>query len=129
MCSAEVGGFVCIASGGGGDGVVPKRERGGRWADHRQVIEWTITSLAFKGESDPAGTTANWVIGAAAVGVLERLQPASADTLFRTVDEAKLSGAQHVGRTNDLINQFITWINTYCHDRGRTDTIPARPAG
>ncbi|MBU8857656.1 MULTISPECIES: hypothetical protein [unclassified Micromonospora] len=97
---------------------------------------WTITSLAFKGESDPAGATANWVIGAAAaraVEVLERLQPVSADALFRTVagnvDEAKPSGAQHVGRTNDLINQFATWINTYCHDHGRTDTIPAMLAG
>lgn len=95
---------------------------------------WTITSRAFKGESDPAGTTASWAIGAAAaraVDVLERLQPASAETLFRTVagnvDGAKPTGAQHVGRTNDLINQFTTWINTYCHNRGRTDTIPAMP--
>jgi hypothetical protein len=96
----------------------------------------TITSLAFKGESDPAGTTASWVIGAAAaraVEILERLQPVSVDTLFRTlagnVDEVQPTGAQHVGRTNDLLNQFTTWINTYCHDRGRTDTVPAMPGG
>ena len=97
---------------------------------------WTITSLAFKGEADPAGTTASWVIGAAAaraVDVLERLQPASADTLFRTVagtvDEIQPTGAQNVSRTNHLLNHFTTWINAYCHERGRTDTIPAMPDG
>ncbi|MCX4681273.1 hypothetical protein OG413_39440 [Streptomyces sp. NBC_01433] len=39
---------------------------------------WTITSLAFKGENDPASTVATWIIGAPAalaVAVLERLQP------------------------------------------------------
>jgi integrase len=97
---------------------------------------WTITSLAFKGESDPAGTTARWVIGATAaraVDVLERLQPPTASTLFRSVagsvEEFQRTGTQHVGRTNDLLNHFTTWINTYCHDHGRTDTIPPMPGG
>jgi hypothetical protein len=85
---------------------------------------------------DPAGTTATWVIGAAAaraVDVLERLQPPHADTLFRplgtNLPEAQLWGAQNVGRTNRLLNQFVTWVNTYCHHRGRTDTIPAMTDG
>lgn len=101
---------------------------------------WTITSLAFKGETDPAGTTANWVIGAAAaraVDVLQRLQPDTVDELFRTVanggtrnsPEPRPTRTQHVGRTNELLNQFTTWVNTYCHTHGRTDTIPPMPGG
>jgi integrase len=97
---------------------------------------WTVTGLAFKGETDPAGTTASWVIGAAAaraVAVLERLQPQTVDALFRTVagnvPEHQPTGTQHVGRTNQLLNQFTAWVNTYCHDRGRTDTIPPMPHG
>ncbi|MFC9057841.1 hypothetical protein ACFTXB_07255 [Streptomyces sp. NPDC057074] len=49
---------------------------------------WTITSLAFKGEHDPAGTPATWIIGvpaARAVTVLERLQPPGAELRFEVL--------------------------------------------
>jgi hypothetical protein len=92
---------------------------------------WTITSRAFKGEVDPTGTAATWVIGAAAaraVEVLGRLQPPDADVLFRsvaaTMRDPQLRRAQNVGRTNQMLNVFVSWVNTYCHDHGRTDTIP-----
>ncbi|MEU8003670.1 hypothetical protein AB0B66_21140 [Catellatospora sp. NPDC049111] len=48
------------------------------------TYRWTITSQPFKGETDPAGTQATWVIGAAAaraVRVLEQLQPAHVDAV------------------------------------------------
>jgi hypothetical protein len=51
----------------------------------RRPYRWKITSLAFKGERDPAGTTATWVVGepaARAITPLEKLQPAGTDLLF-----------------------------------------------
>lgn len=98
------------------------------------AYRWTITSRAFKNEADPAGTVASWVIGspaARAVAVLEQLQPASADLLFRPlhVPADKPSGAQPFGRTNELLNRLTAWINRYCDHRGRVDTIPPVPGG
>jgi hypothetical protein len=49
------------------------------------AYRWKVTSLAFKGEDDPAGVTATWSVGrpiADAISVLERLQPADEDLLF-----------------------------------------------
>jgi hypothetical protein len=43
---------------------------------------WTITSLAFKGEHDPTGVSATWIIGepaARAVEVLQRLRASPSD--------------------------------------------------
>jgi len=90
---------------------------------------WTITSLAFKGEHDPAGTTATWIIGAPAAratGVLERLQPPGADLLFRSLSPRARAraGAMTSGSSLDLINHVITWINAYCRQHHLTDSIP-----
>ena len=96
----------------------------------------TVTSLAFKGEADPTGVGATWVIGAPAaraVTVLEQLQPPHVDTLFRPLGNNVLdtaqAGAQDVARTNHLLNELMTWINNYCLSRGRRDGIPPMPGG
>ncbi|MFK0258662.1 hypothetical protein [Streptomyces sp. NPDC090445] len=90
---------------------------------------WTITSLAFKGEHDPSGTPATWIIGAPAaraVTVLERLQPPSTDLLFRCLTHRHRlkPGAMTLRSSNELINHVITWINAYCHRHGINDIIP-----
>ena len=87
---------------------------------------WTITSLAFKNEHDPAGAKATWVIGAPAaraVQVLETLQPPDVTALFRSTLWIRRQGALNIARTNQLLNDFITWINAYCADHDRTDSI------
>ncbi|MGW2275743.1 hypothetical protein [Streptomyces yangpuensis] len=90
---------------------------------------WTLTSLAFKGESDPAGTIATWIIGAPAaraVAVLERLQPPATDLLLRNLYPAERirAGAMTLRSSNELINRVITWVNAYCHHYGLPGAIP-----
>ncbi|MGV9236592.1 hypothetical protein [Streptomyces nigra] len=90
---------------------------------------WTITSLAFKGEHDPAGTPATWIIGAPAaraVAVLERLQPPGAELLFEVLHHRLRArpGAMSLRSSNELINHVITWINAYCRHHRLADTIP-----
>ena len=49
---------------------------------------WKVNSLAFKGETDPTGVPAGWVVGspaARAISILERLHPPSVDWLFAAV--------------------------------------------
>ncbi|MER5933953.1 hypothetical protein [Streptomyces sp. NPDC002054] len=96
-----------------------------------QPYRWTITILAFKGESDPAGTIATWIIGApaaraVAVAVLERLQPPATDVLLRSLYPAERirAGAMTLRSSNELINRVITWINAYCHHYGLVGAIP-----
>ncbi|MET8248712.1 hypothetical protein ABZV31_32600 [Streptomyces sp. NPDC005202] len=85
------------------------------------------TSLAFKGEHDPRGTQATWIIGAPAaraVRVLERLQPADTDLLLHSLGPHPKPGAMTLRTSNELINQVITWINNYCRAYDLTDAIP-----
>ncbi|MFD4478332.1 hypothetical protein ACFWPU_19815 [Streptomyces sp. NPDC058471] len=90
---------------------------------------WTISGLASKGEHDPNGATATWIIGAPAaraVNVLERLQPPGTVLLFRSLDTRaciKL-GAMTLRSSNELTNHVITWINAYCRHHRLTDTVP-----
>jgi integrase len=99
------------------------------------AYRWKITSLAFKGERDPNGVEATWVIGhpaARAISVLEQLQPPETDLLFAGLLNG--SGVGSVSRgsngalsnptTNDTLNDFVTWINNYCTDHSRNDGIP-----
>jgi integrase len=90
------------------------------------AYRWTITSRAFKNETDPAGTEATWVIGAPAaraVKVLEALQPPDVTALFRSTLWTRGQGALNIARTNQLLNAFIVWINAYCAERDRTDSV------
>lgn len=106
------------------------------------AYRWQVTSLAFKGENDPAGVPATWIVGepaARAIDVLERLHAGRGrgrtDWLFSTLKagpSADPSGPWGMGSnkamtaigTNVQLNRFITWVNDYCTRTGRTDGIP-----
>lgn len=102
-----------------------------------QAYRWKLTSKAFKGEDSAHGVNATWVVGEAAaraVKVLERLHETqgSADWLFAPIRTGP--GAGSAGRagnqalttatSNRQINRFVTWVNNYCQERGRWDSIP-----
>jgi hypothetical protein len=94
---------------------------------------WTVTSLAFKGESSPTGVSASWNVShpaARAIAVLEQLQCADQSLLFTrqpyreglrpSVTNAAISS----GATKEALAEFTAWINHYCTDHGRLDTVP-----
>lgn len=98
---------------------------------------WSVRSVAFKGEHDPRGAAATWTVGEAAakaVTVLEQLRPGTSeeDLLFAAFDATPARGRIDHGyreafgteTTNQQLQDFITWINRYCHAHGRNDTIP-----
>ncbi|MFI6048418.1 hypothetical protein ACIA8C_42885 [Nocardia sp. NPDC051321] len=103
-----------------------------------RIYRYKVTSLAFKGETDPNGVRATWIVGAPAaraIGVLEQLQPAGTDYLFAATEF--IGGSGSVSRiknpenhalltvtTNDHLNCFVTWINEYCTTHQRNDFIP-----
>lgn len=98
-----------------------------------RAYRWTVHSLAFKGENDPAGVTATWVVGAPAaraMNVLHRLQPADTDLLFARLPHGPGSHSGDettplsAGGTNRQLASFIEWVDDYCTTRGRHDTIP-----
>jgi integrase len=99
------------------------------------AYRWKFTSLAFKGERDPTGVEATWVIGhpaARAITVLEQLQPPETDLLFAGLLNGPGVGSVSRGSngalsnptTNDTLNDLVGWINNYCADHGRNDGIP-----
>ena len=100
-----------------------------------RTYRWKVTSLAFKGESNPAGVTATWVIGepaARAISVLEQLQPPSESLLFAHLPHSGAAGpaggalnrAVTTKSTNAQIIELMQWINTYCTAHNRGDGIP-----
>ena len=101
----------------------------------RRPYRWKITSVAFKGERDPAGTTATWVVGepvAQAIKVLEKLQPAGTDLLFTQLPYGPGAGpakrspnqAPETRTTSRQLNELAAWISGYCREHGRADGIP-----
>ena len=105
--------------------------------DQDRPYRWKIASLAFKGEDDPRGVEATWVVGAPAgraVQILERLQPAGVDLLFNALDHGPSNGTKTrsaadtctltSGTTNSQLNQFVQWVNDYCAAHDRSDGIP-----
>jgi hypothetical protein len=99
------------------------------------AYRWKVAGLAFKGEDDPAGVPATWVIGEAAaraVAVLERIYEGRTEWLFGAVrigpgtGSAGRSGNEALTRaaTNQQLNRFARWINDYCAATGCSDTIP-----
>lgn len=94
---------------------------------------WNVHSLAFKGEDDPTGVPATWLVGqpvSRAVQVLERLQPAERTLLFTRLDHGPGSKKDSAERaltndgTNIQLNDFISWVNRYCNKRGLAGSIP-----
>lgn len=106
------------------------------------AYRWKVASLAFKGENDPAGVPATWIVGepaARAIQVLERLHAGRGrgrtDWLFSTLKagpRASPSTPWGMGSnkamtaigTSVQLNRFVTWINDYCQTHGRADGIP-----
>ena len=91
------------------------------------AYRWTFTSLAFKGERDPTGTEATWVIGhpaARAITVLEQLQPPGTDLLFAGLLNGPGVGSVSPGAatapcpTPPLTTRSTTWL------AGSTTTAP-----
>jgi len=102
--------------------------------DTGRIYRYKVASRAFKGENDPRGVDATWVIGAPAsraIRVLERMQPAETDLLFAYHPLIQLEssrGGQIRATTSSWavtnLNAFTNWINHYCAERGRIDDIP-----
>lgn len=109
-----------------------KHMRRGCLRTHRdargEAYRWTITSLAFKGEHEPAGVPATWVVGrlaAAAVDTLEHLHHSEIDLLLTL--PGRTDRAQRPPRVNDtnlLLRDLLAWIRRYCADHGRDDAVP-----
>lgn len=118
------------------DSEVKHLERGSVsiWRDDQGVIvRRRVTSQAFKGEDEPTGVTATWVVSAPverAISVLERLQPPSQPNLFavlptsRYYQQASKEASKTSNQTAYDLQHFVGWINTYCAVRGRADNIP-----
>jgi len=94
---------------------------------------WKVTSHAFKGESDPAGVEATWVVGepvARAISVLEQLQPEETDLLFTTLRHgpgsktAATNDVLGIGSTIKQLNLFVAWVNDHCEHLQLPDRIP-----
>lgn len=99
------------------------------------VYRWRVSSLAFKGERDPTGQPASWIVGepaARAIKLLERLQPSSTEWLFAQIRVGPGAGptahraefAVTLQGTNRQLRGFMSWVNEYCASRARTDGIP-----
>lgn len=104
-----------------------ERDEGGN------AYRWKVDSLAFKGESDPNGVPATWVVGepvTRAISVLEALHPPEIDYLFARLGHgpgSKPSSATTAltnAGTNIQLNHFLTWINEYCARHARHDSVP-----
>lgn len=105
------------------------------WRDEDgHIVRRRLTSLAFKGEGDETGVEATWIINASAqraVEVLEQLQPARRPYLFALLPPSRgyiAQGEKNEARTTsatvaDMI-AFKKWINDYCHQTGRDETVP-----
>lgn len=98
------------------------------------VVRRLITSLAFKGESSPAGVTATWVISEPverAVQLLEQLQEPDIDYLITPLPGSVGYNYAKYGQfaltntsTLESFKKLCRWINDYCDEHGRTDGIP-----
>ncbi|MGW4995590.1 hypothetical protein ACWEQ3_49955, partial [Streptomyces mirabilis] len=96
---------------------------------------WKVDGIAFKGEDDPRGVPATWIVGepvARAIAVMEALQPPGTDLLFTrlphgygTRRRVRDASAMVNSTTNENLNLFVAWVNAYCDKQGRVDGIPA----
>ena len=104
------------------------------WADQDAgVVRRWVTSLAFKGEDDPTGVEATWVVieaVAKAVEVLEALQHPDEDLLFAVHYSSpfykQVTRGQAVRNQTTIValHAFGDWINEYCAAHGRADVVP-----
>lgn len=104
------------------------------WCDDSgRVVRRKVTSQAFKGENDPTGVTAPWIVTAPverAIEVLGALQPASQPYLFALPPTSPAYGFSRTNvvtttsTTNKDLGAFAQWITRYCAAHGRADGIP-----
>lgn len=104
------------------------------WRDESaQVVRRRVTGLAFKGEHDPTGVTATWIVTAPverAIKVLEALQPSSQRYLFAVLPTSRQYLNDRTAQvtvtqaTNHDLVAFARWITGYCAAHGRADGIP-----
>lgn len=102
--------------------------------DTGRIYRYKVASRAFKGEKNPLGVDATWVVGAPAaraISVLERMQPAETDLLFahHPLIQSDSPPGGHIRATTSTwavrnLNAFISWVNRYCGERSRDDGIP-----
>jgi hypothetical protein len=97
------------------------------------AYRWKVTSLAFKGEDDPAGVTTTWSVGrpvAEAISVLERLQPDAEDLLFTRlalregIRPRSANAAISAEQTRAALAAFVRWVSDYCARRHRYESVP-----
>jgi hypothetical protein len=98
------------------------------------AYRWKLHGLAFKGEQDPTGAPATWVVGRPVARAVEVLQQMQHDTelLFARLPHGPGNGPATKARntvlvsstTNKQLNEFIDWINAYCAERQRDDAVP-----
>lgn len=106
-----------------------------KYDEDGRPYRWKLHSLAFKGEDVASGVPAAWVVNEAvarAITVLEKLQPPSQDYLFKRLPHMRGSRrdtnpalCNHT--TNKHLNTFAAFVNRYCTEHDRTDTIAAGP--
>jgi integrase len=106
----------------------------GVWRDDGgRVVRRKVTSQAFKGEHDPTGVTATWIVTAPverAIKVLETLQPSSERYLFALLPTSRgylkdrRNQVATTSTTNKDLAAFARWITSYCAAHGRADGIP-----
>ncbi|NEA76556.1 hypothetical protein [Streptomyces sp. SID13588] len=97
-----------------------------------RIYRHHVQSLAFKGENDPRGVPATWIVTAPvarAVAVLERLQPDDQPYLFALPRSSRRAAtvAGEVPGSNSTasgLSALMTWINQYCTRNDRADAIP-----
>ena len=104
------------------------------WCDDAgRVVRRKVTSQAFKGENDPTGVTATWIVIAPvehAIRVLEAMQPTSQPNLFalpptsRDYLNNRTNPVATTSTTNRDLAAFVRWINDYCTAYRRADPIP-----
>lgn len=104
---------------------------------------WVLTGRTFKGVRDgyghvPGGVIREvpWVVVepvAKAVAVMERLHDLPSLFPARLLDSqrtrVRASQAVTANQSIRLISRFIEWVNEYCVEHGRTDSIPEDPGG
>jgi len=99
-----------------------------------RIYRRRLHSLAFKGEHDPRGVPATWMVGAPverAIAVLERLQPPQQHYLFSlnpcSSHKSRNRDPDRAISSNNTISRlrnFVAWINDYCRRHQRPDRIP-----
>ena len=102
-------------------------------AEDGRIYRRKLTSLAFKGEDDPTGVSATWIVGEPverAIQVLEQLQAGRDTFLFARIPGSRhdlrshATGAKSTQQTNDDLAAFTDWVNAYCQQHDRPDGIP-----